>query len=166
MKQSILMVLVLLTGSLFHPTYYNSTKRIHPTSSSCLLLIKTVVCSALDRSKAITFIREDGRPRAWQGTEGRANLCGGWVTFWFGFRLDLTVQFSDVIFLIYLASGVQQSATRCDFESDDLCGWVQDTRTDEFDWTWQNYGTPSFHLGTGPSFDHTLGQGKAGQLLS
>ena len=96
---------------------------------------------------------------------GRANLCGGWVTFWFGFRLDLTVQFSDVIFLIYLASGVQQSATRCDFESDDLCGWVQDTRTDEFDWTWQNYGTPSFHLGTGPSFDHTLGQGKAGQLL-
>ncbi|EFX81961.1 hypothetical protein DAPPUDRAFT_317166 [Daphnia pulex] len=62
------------------------------------------------------------------------------------------------------ASGVQQSATRCDFESDDLCGWVQDTRTDEFDWTWQNYGTPSFHLGTGPSFDHTLGQGKAGQI--
>ncbi|XP_046457289.1 MAM and LDL-receptor class A domain-containing protein 1-like isoform X3 [Daphnia pulex] len=63
------------------------------------------------------------------------------------------------------ASGVQQSATRCDFESDDLCGWVQDTRTDEFDWTWQNYGTPSFHLGTGPSFDHTLGQGKAGHYL-
>ncbi|XP_045027231.1 MAM and LDL-receptor class A domain-containing protein 1 isoform X1 [Daphnia magna] len=63
------------------------------------------------------------------------------------------------------ASGVQQSATRCDFESDDLCGWVQDTRTDEFDWTWQNYGTPSLHLGTGPSFDHTLGQGKAGHYL-
>ena len=67
MKQSILMILVLLTGSLFHPTYYDSTKRIHPTFSSCLL-INTVVYSALDRSKAITFIREDGRPRAWQGT--------------------------------------------------------------------------------------------------
>lgn len=54
---------------------------------------------------------------------------------------------------------------RCDFESDDLCGWVQDTTTDEFDWTWQNYGTPSSHLSTGPSFDHTLGQGKSGQYI-
>ena len=62
------------------------------------------------------------------------------------------------------ASGVRQSAMRCDFESDDLCGWVQDTTTDEFDWTWQNYGTPSSHLSTGPSFDHTLGPGKGGQF--
>lgn len=54
---------------------------------------------------------------------------------------------------------------RCDFETDDLCGWVQDTTTDEFDWTWQNYGTPSSHLSTGPSFDHTLGQGKGGKLF-
>ncbi|XP_059352030.1 MAM and LDL-receptor class A domain-containing protein 2-like isoform X2 [Daphnia carinata] len=63
------------------------------------------------------------------------------------------------------ASGVHESATRCDFENDDLCGWVQDTTTDEFDWTWQNYGTPSSHLSTGPSFDHTLGQGKGGHYL-
>ncbi|XP_046632046.1 MAM and LDL-receptor class A domain-containing protein 1-like [Daphnia pulicaria] len=61
---------------------------------------------------------------------------------------------------------VQQLATRCDFESQDLCGWVQDTRTDEFDWAWRNdNGTSSFHLGTGPSFDHTLGEGKAGHYL-
>jgi hypothetical protein len=77
----------------------------------------------------------------------------------------LFVYFISISWLCRLiANGdVQQSATRCDFESQDLCGWVQDTRADEFDWAWQNdNGTSSFHLGTGPSFDHTLGEGKAG----
>jgi hypothetical protein len=77
----------------------------------------------------------------------------------------LFVYFISISWLCRLiANGdVQQSATRCDFESQDLCGWVQDTRADEFDWAWRNdNGTSSFHLGTGPSFDHTLGEGKAG----
>lgn len=48
-------------------------------------------------------------------------------------------------------------------ESEDLCGWIQDS-SDDFDWTLNNYGTPSSHLGTGPSFDHTLGAGKGGKI--
>lgn len=51
----------------------------------------------------------------------------------------------------------------CNMESEDLCGWIQDS-SDDFDWTLNNYGTPSSHLGTGPSFDHTLGAGKGGKL--
>lgn len=60
---------------------------------------------------------------------------------------------------------MRQSAVSCDFETDDLCGWIQDASADEFDWTWQQYGTPSSHLGTGPSFDRTLGEGKGGERL-
>ncbi len=61
------------------------------------------------------------------------------------------------------ASGVAPSFS-CDFEQDDLCGWSQDA-SDEFDWTWQSYTTPSYHLGTGPSFDHTLGANKGGEFV-
>lgn len=60
------------------------------------------------------------------------------------------------------ASGTKSSLS-CDFE-DDLCGWIQDS-IDDFDWKHQNLGTPSGHLGTGPSYDHTLGETKSGYYL-
>ncbi|KAJ8299199.1 hypothetical protein KUTeg_023259 [Tegillarca granosa] len=41
----------------------------------------------------------------------------------------------------------------CDFESQDLCGWTQDT-DDNFDWIWHT-GTTSTAR-TGPKTDHTL----------
>ncbi|KAJ8299345.1 hypothetical protein KUTeg_023405 [Tegillarca granosa] len=41
----------------------------------------------------------------------------------------------------------------CDFESQDLCGWTQDTE-DNFDWIWHT-GTTSTAR-TGPKTDHTL----------
>ena len=67
------------------------------------------------------------------------------------------------LLMVFLtASGVAPSFS-CDFEQDDLCGWSQDA-SDEFDWTWQSYMTPSYHLGTGPSFDHTLGANKGGEF--
>ncbi|KAF2882874.1 hypothetical protein ILUMI_23386 [Ignelater luminosus] len=52
----------------------------------------------------------------------------------------------------------------CDFENEDLCGWNQDLRHD-FDWTRMNFKTPSGHLGTGPSFDHSKGVGKDGYYM-
>ncbi|XP_014489529.1 PREDICTED: uncharacterized protein LOC106752378 [Dinoponera quadriceps] len=54
--------------------------------------------------------------------------------------------------------------TKCDFESPDLCLWEQDPHHD-FDWKRHNFGTPSFHIGTGPSHDHTLGVGNDGHYL-
>lgn len=50
--------------------------------------------------------------------------------------------------------------TSCDFESD-LCWWEQDPQHD-FDWRRHNFETPSFHIGTGPTYDHTLGAGNDG----
>lgn len=50
----------------------------------------------------------------------------------------------------------------CDFESEDLCGWSHDLRHD-FDWKRMNFKTPSGHIGTGPSYDHTKGDGKDGR---
>lgn len=60
------------------------------------------------------------------------------------------------------AGGLKPSLS-CDFEND-LCGWTQDP-SNNFDWTRQNYGTPTGHLGTGPSYDHTLGEGNAGKQV-
>ncbi|XP_076161621.1 uncharacterized protein LOC143143798 [Ptiloglossa arizonensis] len=54
--------------------------------------------------------------------------------------------------------------TECDFEKPDLCLWEQDPQHD-FDWRRQNFDTPSYHIGTGPSHDHTLGRGNDGYYL-
>ncbi|XP_076761773.1 uncharacterized protein LOC143429845 [Xylocopa sonorina] len=54
--------------------------------------------------------------------------------------------------------------TQCDFEKPDLCWWEQDPVHD-FDWQRHNFETPSSHVGTGPSHDHTLGPGNAGYYL-
>ena len=51
--------------------------------------------------------------------------------------------------------------TSCDFEKPDLCWWEQDPKHD-FDWRRHNFETPSAHIGTGPTYDHTLGPGNNG----
>ena len=45
----------------------------------------------------------------------------------------------------------------CDFESQSICGWLQD-RVDDFDWSVASGETVS--VGTGPQFDHTQGTGQ------
>ncbi|KAK5638374.1 hypothetical protein RI129_012669 [Pyrocoelia pectoralis] len=57
-----------------------------------------------------------------------------------------------------------QPKLQCDFESEDLCGWNHDLRHD-FDWKRKNFRTPSGHLGTGPSFDHTKGVDDGGYYM-
>ncbi|XP_076625702.1 uncharacterized protein LOC143344033 isoform X1 [Colletes latitarsis] len=54
--------------------------------------------------------------------------------------------------------------TQCDFEKPDLCWWEQDPQHD-FDWRRHNFETPSSHIGTGPTHDHTLGKGNDGYYL-
>lgn len=54
--------------------------------------------------------------------------------------------------------------TKCDFETTDLCWWEQDPQHD-FDWKRHNFETPSLHIGTGPTHDHTLGAGNDGHYL-
>ncbi|KOC65100.1 MAM domain-containing glycosylphosphatidylinositol anchor protein 1, partial [Habropoda laboriosa] len=54
--------------------------------------------------------------------------------------------------------------TQCDFEKPDLCWWEQDPEHD-FDWRRHNFETPSSHIGTGPTHDHTLGPGNDGFYL-
>ncbi|XP_014610148.1 PREDICTED: uncharacterized protein LOC106790023 isoform X1 [Polistes canadensis] len=54
--------------------------------------------------------------------------------------------------------------TKCDFEKPDLCWWEQDPLHD-FDWRRYNFETPSSHIGTGPTHDHTLGAGNEGYYL-
>jgi hypothetical protein len=54
--------------------------------------------------------------------------------------------------------------TSCDFENPDLCWWEQDPLHD-FDWKRHNFETPSLHIGTGPTHDHTLGAGNDGTLI-
>ena len=53
---------------------------------------------------------------------------------------------------------------QCDFEKPDLCWWEQDPQHD-FDWRRHNFQTPSSHIGTGPTHDHTLGPGNDGYYL-
>jgi len=43
-------------------------------------------------------------------------------------------------------------------KNDIMCGWKQLTESDDFDWTRRSGSTPS--VGTGPSGDNTLGNGK------
>jgi hypothetical protein len=50
----------------------------------------------------------------------------------------------------------------CTFENKFRCGWTQDN-TDDFDWD-ETTGDTATSV-TGPSFDHTLGQGKPGKQL-
>ncbi|XP_071492659.1 MAM and LDL-receptor class A domain-containing protein 1-like [Diadema antillarum] len=57
--------------------------------------------------------------------------------------------------LLLTVSHCWSSNVDCDFESG-LCGWLQLT-DDDFDWTRENGGTPS--SSTGPSGDHTTGNG-------
>ncbi|XP_035215511.1 mucin-5AC-like [Stegodyphus dumicola] len=59
---------------------------------------------------------------------------------------------------------MQDPKTSCDFEDPDLCGWTHDPRQD-FEWRRHQFSTPSGHVGTGPSFDHTFGEGKGGFYL-
>lgn len=51
----------------------------------------------------------------------------------------------------------------CDFEDPNNCGWVDDELHD-FDWKRLNKKTPSSFLNTGPSFDHTFGEGGTGTV--
>ncbi|XP_078039021.1 uncharacterized protein LOC144471131 [Augochlora pura] len=57
-----------------------------------------------------------------------------------------------------------EAPTQCDFEKPDLCWWEQDPQHD-FDWRRHNFETPSSHIGTGPTHDHTLGPGNDGYYL-
>ncbi|GLG93553.1 Uncharacterized protein GBIM_00935 [Gryllus bimaculatus] len=53
--------------------------------------------------------------------------------------------------------------TSCDFEKEDICGWTQNTSN--FTWIHHSNSTPSGILGTGPSFDHTLGENHGGHYM-
>ncbi|CAK9811376.1 MAM and LDL-receptor class A domain-containing protein 2 (Fragment) [Anthophora plagiata] len=64
----------------------------------------------------------------------------------------------------YCRDTTASAPTQCDFEKPDLCWWEQDPRHD-FDWRRHNFETPSFHIGTGPTHDHTLGPGNDGYYL-
>lgn len=59
---------------------------------------------------------------------------------------------------------ITRPAYFCDFESQDICGWEHDVNHD-FDWRRFNRNTPSGHVGTGPSFDHTKGEGRDGYYM-
>ncbi|KAF0291757.1 MAM and LDL-receptor class A domain-containing protein 2 [Amphibalanus amphitrite] len=61
-----------------------------------------------------------------------------------------------------LANGVQ-TQVECDFE-DDLCGWTHGEAA-EFQWTRHSGRTPSTDMFTGPSYDHTLGEGQRGNYM-
>ncbi|XP_044764044.1 uncharacterized protein LOC123320709 [Coccinella septempunctata] len=52
----------------------------------------------------------------------------------------------------------------CDFEKPDLCGWTHDLNHD-FEWRRIQFDTPSGAMGTGPSYDHTLGEGEGGYYM-
>ncbi|KAG8199603.1 hypothetical protein JTE90_009439 [Oedothorax gibbosus] len=52
----------------------------------------------------------------------------------------------------------------CDFEDPNLCGWSHDP-THDFDWKRNQFATPSGHVRTGPTADHTFGPGKGGFYL-
>lgn len=64
----------------------------------------------------------------------------------------------------YCRDTAAEAPTSCDFEKPDLCWWEQDPQHD-FDWRRHNFETPSSHIGTGPTHDHTLGQGNEGFYL-
>ncbi|KAJ8980395.1 hypothetical protein NQ317_009389 [Molorchus minor] len=51
----------------------------------------------------------------------------------------------------------------CDFDVD-ICDWTHDLNHD-FDWTRQQFKTPSGSIGTGPTFDHTQGFGGNGYYM-
>lgn len=54
-----------------------------------------------------------------------------------------------------------KTQAHCGFEGKTLCGFFQETETDNFDWEWIKGKTPS--KGTGPSKDHTC-QSDRGKL--
>lgn len=54
----------------------------------------------------------------------------------------------------------------CDFEDEDVCRWNHDLNHD-MDWVRDSYKTPTgYSMDTGPSFDHTLGNGSNGKLIN
>uniref|UniRef100_T1JBF6 Sushi domain-containing protein n=1 Tax=Strigamia maritima TaxID=126957 RepID=T1JBF6_STRMM len=61
-------------------------------------------------------------------------------------------------------AALKNPSLTCDFESPDLCGWNHCDQH-EFEWTRHNFATPSGHVGTGPSYDHTLGDGSDGHYM-
>lgn len=63
----------------------------------------------------------------------------------------------------FLENGIKP-AYFCDFENENICGWDHDVNHD-FDWRRFRYNTPSGHVGTGPSYDHTKGEGKDGHYM-
>ncbi|XP_066251895.1 uncharacterized protein [Euwallacea similis] len=53
----------------------------------------------------------------------------------------------------------------CDFEDSDLCHWTHDLNHD-MDWMRDSYKTPTgYSMPTGPSFDHTKGNGSNGHYM-
>ena len=69
------------------------------------------------------------------------------------------------VFVCLNAAGGEQPSLSCDFEAENLCGWAHDPLND-FNWKRHNEATPSGNVGTGPSFDHTSGEGRSGQFTS
>lgn len=66
--------------------------------------------------------------------------------------------------MILLASNTQPKLF-CDFEDADLCHWTHDLNHD-MDWSRESHKTPTgYSMPTGPSFDHTKGNGSDGKLI-
>lgn len=67
----------------------------------------------------------------------------------------MRLSISHKSFRIVLENG-KKPPLSCDFESNNLCGWVQDVNHD-FDWTKYNLNTTTWHIQYGPAYDHTKG---------
>lgn len=55
-------------------------------------------------------------------------------------------------------------ALSCDFENNNLCGWVHDLNHD-FDWTRYNQDVNTWHIKGGPESDHTPGKNGKGYYM-
>ena len=76
------------------------------------------------------------------------------------YTTNQTSLFQLQISIVVLESNATAPSS-CDFEKEDLCWWEQDPKHD-FDWIRHRFSTPSSHIGTGPTHDHTLGPGNDG----
>lgn len=79
------------------------------------------------------------------------------------FNSFISTLYSWFIFVFYVETHTKPSL-KCDFEDPNLCGWTHDLNHD-FEWSREQLSTPSGAIGTGPSHDHTLGEGKEGELF-
>ncbi|KAH3887663.1 hypothetical protein DPMN_011681 [Dreissena polymorpha] len=62
---------------------------------------------------------------------------------------------SDIFQATQPNGATDSSALACNFEAQDLCGYVNMQGSDDFDWI-RNHGQTT-SVGTGPFADHTLG---------